>query len=132
MSVVRRTSNSAPVGYRLGLAIAAVSLLAGCATVEEYSLTYRVWGNNSCCKFSDPASNPNLALLEAANHADVLVRSDASSQKHSRVARHAYYLHPSQAYGGHRDGRRSGGRCRISCVGPNWRTDLLLNRESQE
>jgi len=83
---------------RLLLVAASLLLLAtGCQTVENYSLTYRVWDNDSWCKFSDPAANPNLALFEATNNADVLVQYDAFSEKHSRVERHAYYLHPSQA-----------------------------------
>ena len=79
------------------LAAGLLLLATGCQTVEKYSLTYRVWDNDSWCKFSDPATNPNLALFEATNNADVLVQYDAFSEKHSRVERHAYYLHPSQA-----------------------------------
>ena len=83
---------------RLLLVAASLLLLAtGCQTVEKYSLTYRVWDNDSWCKFSNPATNPNLALFKATNNADVLVQYDAFSEKHSRVERHAYYLHPSQA-----------------------------------
>jgi hypothetical protein len=79
------------------LAAGLLLLATGCQTVEDYSLTYRVWDNDSWCKFSDPAANPNLALFEATNHAYVLVQYDAFSEKHSRFERHAYYLHPSQA-----------------------------------
>jgi hypothetical protein len=80
------------------LLVASFLLLAtGCQTVEDYSLTYRVWDNDSWCKFSDPATNPNLGLFETTNHADALVLYDAFSEKHSRVERHAYYLHLSQA-----------------------------------
>ena len=80
--------------------LVAASLLffgTGCETVEKYSLTYRVWDNDDWRKFSDPATNLNLALFEATNHDGVLVQYDAFSEKHSRVERHAYYLHPSQA-----------------------------------
>ena len=78
------------------LAASLLLLATGCQTVENYSLTYRLWNNDGWCKFSDPATNPNLALFEATNHADVLVQYDAFSEKHSRFERHAYYLHPSQ------------------------------------
>jgi hypothetical protein len=74
-----------------------VLLLTGCETVEKYSLTYRVWDNDDWRKFSEPAPNPNLALFEATNHADVLVQYDAFSEKHSTVKRRAYYVRPNQA-----------------------------------
>jgi hypothetical protein len=94
---MRRTRKSAPVWYRLGLGIVVVLLLTGCATVEKYSLTYRVWDNDDWRKFSEPAPNPNVALFEATNHAYLLVEYDAFSEKHSMVKRCAYYLHPGEA-----------------------------------
>jgi hypothetical protein len=55
-----------------------------------------VWDNEDWRKFSEPAPSPNLALFEAANHADVLVQYDAFSEKHSKIERHAYCLRPNQ------------------------------------
>lgn len=69
----------------------------GCETVEKYSLTYRVWDIGDWRKFSEPAPNPNLALFEATNRADVLVQYDALSEKHSTVKRRAYYLQQNEA-----------------------------------
>ncbi len=83
--------------HPLGLVAVCVPLLTGCAAVEKYSLTYRVWDNEDWRKYSEPAPSPNLALFEATNHADVLVQYDAFSEKHSRVERQAYYLHWNQA-----------------------------------
>jgi len=97
MALVQRTRGSARGSYRLGLGIVVVLLLTGCETVEKYSLTYRVWDNDDWRKFSEPAPNPNLALFEATNHADVLVQYDAFSEKHSTVKRRAYYVRPNQA-----------------------------------
>ena len=97
MALVQRTRGSARGSYRLGLGIVVVLLLTGCETVEKYSLTYRVWNNDDWRKFSEPAPNPNLALFEATNHADVLVQYDAFSEKHSTVKRRAYYIRPNQA-----------------------------------
>ena len=97
MSVVRRTRKSAPVWYRPGLGIVVVLLLAGCETVEKYSLTYRVWDNDDWRKWSEPAPNPNLALFESTNYADVLVQYDAVSEKHSKFKRRAYHLYLNQA-----------------------------------
>ena len=94
---MQRTRGSAQVWHRLGPGIVSVLLLSGCETVEKYSLTYRVWDNDDWRKFSEPAPNPNLALFEATNHACVLVEYDAFSEQHSKVKRHAYYLHPNQA-----------------------------------
>jgi hypothetical protein len=94
---MRRTRKSAPVWYRPGLGIVVVLLLTGCETVEKYSLTYRVWDNDDWRKWSEPAPKPNLVLFESTNYTDVLVQYDAFSEKHSKVERHAYYLHPSQA-----------------------------------
>ena len=71
-------------------------LVAGCSTVEDYSLTYRLWDNGELRKFSEPAPDPKLALFEATNGVDVLVEYDALSEKHSRVKRQAYYLHESE------------------------------------
>jgi hypothetical protein len=69
----------------------------GCETVEKYSLTYRVWDKDNWRKFSEPAPNPNLALFDATNRADVLVQYDALSEKHSTVKRRAYYLQQNEA-----------------------------------
>jgi hypothetical protein len=67
-------------------------LVTGCETVEKYSLTYRLWDNGDLRKWSEPAPNPNLALFEATQGADVLVQYDAISEQHSAVRRRSYYL----------------------------------------
>jgi hypothetical protein len=97
VSVVQPTKGSARLWQPFGLAAVFVLLLTGCETVEKHSLTYRVWDNDDWRKWSEPAPNPNLALSESPNYTDVLVQYDAFSEKHSKVERHAYYLHPSQA-----------------------------------
>ena len=76
-----------------GLALA----LTGCETVEKYSLTYRLWDNSDLSKWSEPVANSNLALFEATNCTDVLVRYDAYSESRSAVQQRAYYLQPNQA-----------------------------------
>jgi hypothetical protein len=82
---------------RFGLAAGLMVLLTGCATVEKYSLTYRLWDNSDLRKFSEPAPDPNLALFDATNRADVLVQYDALSEKRSTVKRRAYYLQSNQS-----------------------------------
>jgi len=95
--LVQRSWGGAGLWHQFGLGIVCALLLTGCATVEKYSLTYRVWDNDDWRKFSEPAPNPNLALFETTNHACVLVEYDAFSEKHLTVKRCAYYLHPNQA-----------------------------------
>jgi len=82
------------------LLLVAASLLllgTGCETVEKYSLTYRLWDNEDLRKWSEPAPNSNLALLEATNGAVNLVQYDAFSEEHSTVKRQAYYLQQNEA-----------------------------------
>jgi hypothetical protein len=97
VNVVQPTKGGASLWHQFGLVAVFALLLTGCATVEKYSLTYRVWNNDDWRKWSEPAPNPNLALFQSTNYTDVLVQYDAYSEKHSTVERHAYYLHPSQA-----------------------------------
>ena len=72
-------------------------LFTGCKTVEKHSLTYRLWDNGDLRRWSEPAPNPNLAIFEATNGADLLVQYDALSEKHSAVKRRAYYLLRNEA-----------------------------------
>jgi hypothetical protein len=97
VSVVQPTKGSARLWPQFGLVAVFVLPLTGCTTVEKYSLTYRVWDYDDWRKWSEPAPNPNLALFESTNSTDVLVQYDAFSEKHSKVKRCAYYVHPNQA-----------------------------------
>ena len=81
----------------LGVTGCLLCLACGCETVQEYSLSYKLWGNDDFCKWSEPLPNPRLALLETPDHAKVLVAYDAFSEKHSVVKRQAYYLQANQA-----------------------------------
>ena len=96
IAFVQRTKASARLWHPFALAAVFV-LLTGCATVEKYSLTHRLWDNEDMRKWSEPAPNPNLALFEATNGVDVLVQYDALSERHSTVSRRAYFLHSNQA-----------------------------------
>jgi len=88
-----RTNNAFVAILLTGLALG----LTGCETVQEYSLTYRLWDNSDLKKWNEPAVNPNLALFEDTNRADVLVCYDALSEKRSAVRAQAYYLKSNQA-----------------------------------
>jgi hypothetical protein len=78
--LVQQSWGSAGLWHQFGLVAVFVLLLTGCTTVEKYSLTYRLWDNGDLRKWSEPAPNPNLALFEATNAADVLVQYDALKQ----------------------------------------------------
>ena len=80
-----------------GLAACLLCLACGCETVQDYSLSYKVWDTDDFRKWSEPSPNPHLALFENPNHTKVLVAYDAFSEKHSVIKRQAYYLAPNQA-----------------------------------
>lgn len=71
-------------------------LLTGCETVQDYSLTCRLWDSGDLRKFSEPAPDPHLALFETTNGTDLLVQYDAISEKHSSVKRRAFLLYSNE------------------------------------
>jgi hypothetical protein len=84
---------------RLGLTLVTVmSLLAvGCTSIEDCSLTYRVWNGEMGHRWvSAPAPDPQLALFEASAKSDVLVQYNSLSDKSGNVKRQAYLLQESQ------------------------------------
>ena len=68
-------------------------VLSGCEAARKHSLTYRLWTNGEMNSYCEPAGEPNLALFEATNRADILVLYNAVSEKHGGVHRRAYLLH---------------------------------------
>jgi hypothetical protein len=80
-----------------GLLLGLWLLVSGCETVQQYSLTYKVWDTDDFRKWSEPAPDPCLALFETPDHAQVFVAYDAYSEKRSVIKRQAYYLQPNQA-----------------------------------
>jgi hypothetical protein len=81
--------------FRL-LPLGLMLLFTGCETVENYSLTYRLWDNEDMSRYSEPAPNPHLVLFESANPTDVLVQYDALGGQHDVFTRRSYYLRPNQ------------------------------------
>jgi len=79
------------------LAACLLFLVSGCETVQEYSLSYKVWNNSDLSKWSEPSANPRLAIYESPDHTKLLVEYDAYSEKHSVVKRQAYDLQSNQA-----------------------------------
>ncbi len=80
-----------------GFVVCLLAMVTGCETVEQYSLSYKLWNNEDFHKWSEPAPEPHLAVFEAQGHTNLLVAYDAFSEKHSIVKRQAYYLQPNQA-----------------------------------
>ena len=80
-----------------GLAVCLLVMVTGCETVQDYSLSYKLWTNDEFRKWNEPAPDPHLAVFEAQGHTNLLVAYDAFSEKHSAVKRQAYYLQPDQA-----------------------------------
>jgi hypothetical protein len=80
-----------------GVAVCLLFVVSGCETVQEYSLSYKVWDSSNFSKWSEPSPNPRLAIFESPDHTKLLVEYDAYSEKHSVTKRQAYYLQSSQA-----------------------------------
>jgi hypothetical protein len=71
-------------------------LVSGCETVQDYSLSYKVWESGEFNRWSEPLPNPRLALFEDPARTNLLVAYDAFSERHSTIKRQAYYLQPNQ------------------------------------
>ena len=82
----------------MGLAL----LVGGCETVEDYSLTGKVWSTHEFSKWNEPEPSPRLELYETPDHSQLLVAYDAHSEKHSAVKRRAYFMQPNEARIGER------------------------------
>jgi len=67
-------------------------LTAGCATVQDYSLTYKLWNNAEMRRFAEPAPEPHLALAASLQSEDVLVQYDEIREQDGTVTRRAYFL----------------------------------------
>ncbi len=85
------------LGNLMVVAAGLVLVVTGCSTVEDYSLTSRLWAYDRIHKYNQPSLDPKLALFEATNGFDVVVEYDALSDQHSSVRRQAYYLQESEA-----------------------------------
>jgi hypothetical protein len=83
--------------FLAGLTLSMALLLTGCASIQQHSLTCKLWTDADFREFNEPASRPNLALYEATNHTEVLVQYDAFSEAQSTISRKAYFLRPDQA-----------------------------------
>src|ERR1041385_7724041 len=67
-------------------------LATGCTTVEDYSLTYKLWTNPQLRRFAEPAPEPHLALAAGRKNNDVLVQYDEILEQNDKVRRRAYFL----------------------------------------
>jgi hypothetical protein len=67
-------------------------LTAGCATVQDYSLTYKLWNNAELRRFAEPAPEPHLALFSNPRSEDLLVQYDEVREQDVTVRRRAYFM----------------------------------------
>lgn len=74
------------------LALACVLLLSGCKSIQNHSLTYRLWDDGVGRRYNDPAPNPQLSLYASPTNGDILVQYYASSENSSGLVRRSYYL----------------------------------------
>src|SRR5690242_15975745 len=73
-------------------ALCLLVLATGCTTVQDYSLTYKLWNNPEMRRFAEPAPEPHLALFASRKSDDVLVQYDEIREKDETVCRRAYFL----------------------------------------
>jgi len=80
----------------VALLVFLAGLGGGCQTVEDHSLTYKLWdkGNISFCQ---PAPNPELALFKVPAQNDLLVEYNALSDQKVKISRLAYFMAASEA-----------------------------------
>ena len=84
-------------GWRwVALVVLLAGLGGGCETVEDVSLTYKLWDKDTI-SFCQPAPNPKLAVFNVPAQHDFLVEYDAISDQHVKVSRLAYFMDTSEA-----------------------------------
>ena len=81
-------------------------LATGCTTVEDYSLTYKLWTNPQLSRFAEPAPEPHLALSTGRKNKDVLVQYDEILEQNDKVRRRAYFLRQNAERIGRRENPR--------------------------
>ena len=84
-------------GWRgVALLVLLAAFGGGCETVEQVSLTYKLWDSDTL-SYSQPAANPELAVFLAPAEHDRLVEYNAISDQDGKVVRRAYFLAASEA-----------------------------------
>lgn len=68
-----------------------VVLLAGCQTDQDWSLTYRLWNNESFRDLKVPAPDPRLELFADEQKSDVLVIYDEMRENSGVIRRRAFF-----------------------------------------
>jgi hypothetical protein len=81
---------------RVFLTVVLAALGCGCKSVQECSLTCKLW-ENEVRSYCEPLPNPELVLFDAASQNDVLVQYSATSDRHDGVLRRSYFLEANRA-----------------------------------
>jgi hypothetical protein len=76
---------------RRSLSVCLVALLQGCQTSPDWSLTYKLWNNESFQNFNAPAFDPHLELFADESRSDVLVIYDEVREKNGAIRRRAFF-----------------------------------------
>ncbi len=95
---VRLAGSAVPWARRWppALVLLLAGLGGGCESVEQVSLTARLW-NGTGYTFCEPAPNPELAVYRCPAQRDFLVEYNAISERDDQVRRRAYLLEAGQA-----------------------------------
>ena len=78
------------------LSLSLLVLAAGCSSVYEESLTYKLWNNESFRHFNEPASDPHLLLFADTKRGDVLVQYDEVREQDDRTQRRTFYANANR------------------------------------
>src|SRR5436309_2057213 len=86
--MIKSENRAHPIFPIIGLLL----LATGCTTVEDYSLTYKLWTNPQLRRFAEPAPEPHLALVASVQNKDLLVQYDEILEQSDKVRRRAFFL----------------------------------------
>jgi hypothetical protein len=76
-------------GFRFLLALSGLILGIGCSTVEDHSLTYRLWDRNVLGLYT-PSQTPDAKISLVPSKKDLLVEYDEINDSSDHVKRRAY------------------------------------------
>jgi hypothetical protein len=78
------------IGLR-SLSCGLCALVLGCQSTGDWSLTYKLWNNESFHDFKMPASDPQVRLFADERRSDVLVVYDEVRENDGSVRRRAFF-----------------------------------------
>jgi hypothetical protein len=73
------------------LVLSLCAIMPGCQSSSDWSLTHKLWTNESFHDFKTPASDPQLQLFADERQSDVLVIYDEIRESNDSVRRRAFF-----------------------------------------